>query len=145
VIQFSFRAPGAWTFWDFQYTEESNPIEDWYNNSLSEEARSEFDALLKVLRRTESHLQWLGFRGFLHGKKLQEERVWELGFRADNRSYRILGKFGDTRRQAIILVGCYHKSRVYTPVDALEQAYKRSRLLAERRAMICERPVNKDI
>jgi hypothetical protein len=28
--------------------------------------------------------------------------------------------FGEIRKQAIILLGCYHKAKVYTPADALE-------------------------
>ncbi len=118
-------------------------MEDWYR-SLSEEASDEFDALLKANRKIESHLQWLGFRKFLKGK-LKPERIWELGFHAGKRAYRIFGKFGESRKQAILLVGCYHKGGVYTPTDALDQAVTRSRMLAERKAVICARQVREDI
>ncbi len=138
VILFPLAVQDQWTFWDFQYSKDSNPIEDWCE-SLSEEASSAFDTLLRVLRTTDSHLQWLGFKGFLRGK-LKQERIWELEFRANKRQYRVLGKFGQIRKRAVILVGCYHKGRVYTPADALGQAYKRAKLLAEGRVMICERP-----
>lgn len=137
-----FPLGGLWSFWDFQYSADSNPIEDWYQ-SLSEEARDEFDALLKANRKTESHLNWLGFRKFLKGK-LKPERIWELEFHADKRAYRVLGKFGASRKQAIFLIGCYHKGGIYTPTDALDQAVRRARILAERK-LICERQVQEDI
>lgn len=140
VIQFP---TSPWTFWDFQFSGHSNPIEDWYRE-LSEEASAQFRTLLKVNAKTESHLQWLGFKRFLRGK-LKRERIWELEFRADKRQYRVLGKFGTGRKQAIILMGCYHKQGVYTPADAMEQAYKRARMLAERQAVICERRVDNSI
>jgi phage-related protein len=133
-----------WTFRDFQFSEDSNPIEDWYK-SLSEEGRSEFDTLLKVNQKTDSPIQWIGFKRFLKGKKFERERIWELEFRADKRQYRVLGRFGQIRKQAIILLGCYHKGTVYTPADALEQAYKRAKLLAEGRALTCDRPIREDI
>lgn len=120
-----------------------NPIEDWYQ-LLSEEASSQFDALLKANRKTESPLQWLGFKRFLGGE-LRRQRIWELEFYADKRQYRVLGKFGERRRQVILLAGCYHKGTVYTPVNALHEASNRARLLAGGRATICERPVDEDI
>jgi len=132
-----------WSFRDFQFSEHSNPIEDWYR-SLSEEGHSQFDALLKVNQKTDLPIHWIGFRKFLEGE-LKRERIWELEFQADKRQYRLLGKFGGIRKQAIILIGCYHKGKVYTPADALEQAYKRARLLAEGRAMTCGRAIREDI
>ena len=137
-----FKSEAYWSFWDFQYAKDSNPIEDWYGQ-LSEEAARRLDALLKVNSKTDSPHQWVGFKRFLQGG-LKQHRIWELEFHADKRQYRLLGKFGDVRKQAILLMGCYHKGRVYTPADALEQASKRAKLLAEGKAIICERPINED-
>ena len=121
VIEFDF--PGVWSFWDFQYPNNTDPVEDWYQE-LSEEAQFHFDGLLKDIHKTANPIHWVGFRRFLKGKS-QQERIWELEFKADKRQYRVLGCFGNARKQAILLVGCYHKQRVYTPPDALDLAYKR--------------------
>ena len=143
VIQFP--APPIWTFWDFIYPNGSNPIKDWYSGGdygLSDEGRYMFDALLKNMRRTENHLNWGGFRGFLKGAA-KSERIWEIGFQAEGKQYRVFSVFGG-RKQVILLVGCYHKQRVYTPADAIETAIKRSKLLAEKGATINERPIRDD-
>jgi hypothetical protein len=139
-----FPEDGVWTFWDFVSLDGSNPIDDWYQ-SLSEEAMSSFDALLKANQKIKLQIHWLGFKGFLKGAKLQDERIWELQFSADKRQYRVLGKFGDVRKQVILLVGCYHKGNVYTPPDALDLAPKRAKALREGKARIYERKVNNDI
>ena len=133
----------VWRFWDFVYTNNSNPIEDWYRDDLSDEARFVFDSLLKNICQIENHLEWGCFRGFMEGK-LREQRVWELGFRSDGRQYRLLGIFGPERRNATLLVGCYHKQKVYTPHDALNQAYTRSKALSEGRATYHERKIRID-
>ena len=51
-------------YWSFaDYVEGGqNPIEDWYCGSLSDEGRYRFDNLLKNTAKTESHLQWGGFK-----------------------------------------------------------------------------------
>ena len=133
----------VWRFWDFVYTNNSNPIEDWYRDDLSDEARFVFDNLLKNICQVENHLEWGCFRGFMKGK-LKEQRVWELGFRSDGRQYRVLGIFGPQRRNATLLVGCYHKQKVYTPPDALNQAYTRCNALSEGRATYHERKIRID-
>src|SRR5207245_9014382 len=102
-----------------------------------------FDGVLKNIRKTENHLQWSGFRRFLKGK-YKSERIWELGFYAEGRQYRILGLFGDQRKQVILLMGCYHKQQVYTPPDALDTAYKRAKDVHEGRAILRERKIEMD-
>jgi len=143
VIQFEMHS--EWSFWDFSFSEASNPIEDWYEAELSDEAKFKFDALLKNNKKTQSLLNWLGFKRFLKGKKFRSYRIWELEFYADRRQYRILAKFGEKRKQVILLIGCYHKGSVYSPIDALDQACKRASMLASGEAVICERPVKNDL
>jgi len=75
----------------------------------------------------------------------RRERIWELRFYADGRQYRILGKFGSIRKQAILLCGCYHKGRVYTPANAIETACKRSRALGSGEAKLCARKIRDNI
>lgn len=131
-----------WTFWDFSFWGGSNPIEEWYQ-SLSEEGMFRFDSLLKVNHKTALPINWVQLK-FLKGK-LAKHRIWELRFFADGRQYRVLGNFGEDRKRAILLLGCYHKGGVYEPPDALEQAVKRARMLTERKATCYERPIKDDI
>ena len=98
-----------WTFWDFQYENGSNPIDDWYQQ-LSEDATFQLNALLKMNQKIELPMNWQGSRGFLSGKP-RKERIWELGFVADRKQYRLMGIFAELRKHAIFLVGCYHKGR----------------------------------
>ena len=132
---------GRWRFWDY-ISGTNNPIENWYQG-LSEDAQYLFDSMLKNISKVESPLQWTAFKRFLQGK-LKEERIWELAFRADRRQYRILGIFGKQRKEAVLLLGCYHKDKKYTPTDALETAFKRARDFREGRARIRERPITTD-
>jgi hypothetical protein len=137
----SFPSPGKWSFHDF-VEGEWNPVEDWYNG-LSDGGKFQFDGLLKLLCKTEDHLQWIGFK-YLKGEP-KKERVWQLDFIADRRQYRVLGIFGAVRKQAVLLLGCYHKGNVYTPPDALSTAVKRAKRIRENKAGTRERTIRSDI
>ena len=138
----SSQEAGCWTFWD--YVEgTSTPIEDWYQ-SLSEDAQLLFQGTLKNISKTEIPIQWVGFKRFLRGK-LKIERIWELAFTADKRQYRILGLFGDTRKQVVFLMGCYHKQGNYTPMDALKTALKRAKALKNKTGGLRERKIKTDL
>ena len=139
VIEFPLS--GVWSCFDFGYLNGTNPIEDWYQE-LSDDAKLHFDGLLKDNHKTENPIHWIGFRRYMKGK-LQEEKIWELGFYAAARQHRVLGKFGAIRKHAILLIGCYHKAHVYTPADALEAAYKRAKALSEGR--LHERKIRYDL
>lgn len=102
------------------------------------------DDLLKNIHKTEIPKDWVGSRGFLKGK-YREMKIWELGFQADKRQYRILGVFGKKRKQATLLVGCNHKQRVYTPPDALDLAFERSKKLLRGEARQHERKIKENI
>jgi phage-related protein len=138
------QQPTTWTFVDC-VCGGTNPIQDWYENDLSEEAQDLFDALLKNISKTEQHTNWTGFRRFLKGEQVQKQRIWELEFRADKRQYRVLCKFGTKRKEIILLMGCYHKQSVYTPADAIDQATKRAKKLSEGEAYTCERAIEENI
>lgn len=135
------NAPQQWTFWDF-VTVTNTPIEDWYS-SLSDEAQNLLRALLKNNSKIELPIHWIGWKGFLQGK-YKSERIWELFFRADKRQYRVFCIWGDGKK-VILLVGCYHKGKVYTPADALDTALKRVKSLKEGRATLRERKIETDI
>jgi hypothetical protein len=137
----SFPSSTLWSFFDY-IEGDRNPIEDWYRE-LSEEGKYAFDSLLKNTHKIESHLRWGGFK-LLKGK-LKEERIWQLDFIADKKQYRLLGVFGEMRKHAVLIIGCYHKGDVYTPQNALETACKRAKLLREGRAGTRERKIRTDI
>lgn len=132
------RWTGAWTFWDYVSPSGNNMIEGWRLQDLSDDGRLIFDKLLKNIRRTENHLNWLGFRRFI---KLHKDKVWELEFSSDGRAYRVLGDFAG-EKQAVLLIGCYHKGRNYTPADAINQAFERKRLLKNGTASHDERKIS---
>lgn len=136
-----FPSPPLWSFFDY-VMEGHNLIEEWYQEELSEEAQFNFDAVLKNQQKVESVLNWTGFK-YLKGKP-KEERIWQLDFIADKRQYRLLGVFGERRKNAVLILGCYHKGDNYTPKDALEMARKRARALREGRAKTSERKIKSD-
>jgi len=137
----SFPSPPLWSFFDY-VSDGQNPIEEWYQKELSEEAQFIFDTLLKNQQKIESVLNWTGFK-YLQGKP-KEERIWQLDFKADKRQYRLLGVFGEERKNAVLILGCYHKGDNYTPRDALETARKRAKALREGRAETNERKIQSD-
>jgi hypothetical protein len=118
-----------------------NPIEAWYQE-LSEVAKFEFDTLLKNLCMMEKLGDWVGFK-YLKGEP-SKEKIWQLDFRADGRQYRLLGVFGSERKQAVLLIGCYHNP-TYTPRDTFATAIKRAKALREKKASTYERKIKLDI
>ena len=136
-----FPSSPFWSFFDY-VANGHNLIEEWYLNDLSEEAQFTFDALLKNQRKVESVLNWAGFK-YLKGKP-KEERIWQLDFIADRRQYRLLGVFGVGRKNAVLILGCYHKGDNYTPRDALEMARKRAKAIREGKAELHERKIKSD-
>ena len=128
----------VWTFWDYVSPSGNNMIEEWRVRDLSDEGKLMFSKLLKNIRNTENHLNWVGFRKFI---RLGKDKVWELEFFSDGRQYRVLGDFAGEKR-AVLLIGCYHKGRVYTPADALDQALRRKGFLKNGTATCCVRRIS---
>ena len=141
------HSQGNWRFFDYSTLSE-NHIEEWYQN-LSIEGQILFGSLLKNNYKTSLFKDWMGFRGFLRGKA-STHKIWELGFKSDRRQNRILGIFSEQeRRQAIFLIGCYHKEKRYVPPNAIETACKRAnnlqKDLQEGRAVLNERTIKFDV
>ena len=135
----------VWTFVDCTILQSgSRPFEDWYQKELSDDGRLTLDSLLKVNHKTKDHLQWMGFRGFLKGKA-REHRIWELGYKADGRQYRVFGIFGSVRKRAIVLAGCYHKMGNYYPPNAINAACEMARKVKEGKVMFLERKIKSDL
>lgn len=140
-----FKWPDVWAFVECSNRLSGNrPLEEWYQNTLSEGARFQFDSLLKMNHKTKNHKEWQGFRGFLKGKA-DRYKIWELGFKADGRQYRVFGIFGNARRQAILLCGCYHKMCVYMPPNIIKSACAMVTAIKEGRMNLHERKINSDL
>jgi len=116
-------------YWSFNdYVEGGqNPIEVWRINGLTDTGRFAFNSLLKNTAKTANHLQWGGFDP-LQGKP-KKHKIWELKFFADGKQYRVLGVFFGPAKNVVLLIGCSHKGKVYTPPNALETAIKRAKAL----------------
>jgi hypothetical protein len=137
--------PENWTFVDCTVLSTGRrPFEEWYQKKLSDGGRFTLDGLLKTIHKTKNHLEWMGFRGFLKGKAA-EYRIWELGFKADGRQYRVFGMFGAVRKRAILLGGCYHKMVVYSPPNAISSACKVAREIKAGRVIWNERKIKTDL
>ena len=68
-------------------------------------------------------------------KKLtNEDPLYEIRYKAFNRSERALGYFDDTERVFVILLICHHKDRVYTPRDAFKIAHQRLEAIRDQSA-----------
>jgi hypothetical protein len=118
------------------------PIQDWYDE-LSDYGKQLLDGILKNNSKIADHLQWSGFRKYLKGGEMQGQGIWELGFFADDRQYRLLGVF-DGEKRAVFLMGCYHKGGNYTPPNALATTLTRKKLLLQGQGKRHERKVNTD-
>jgi Gp49-like protein DUF891 len=129
------EVPIWWSFHD--YVDGGNPIEDWYVNDLLDGGRFGFDNLLKDSSKIKSELQWSGFK---YPPDLRKEKIWQLAFTADSKQYRVLGVFRPGR-QAVLLIGCYHKGKVYTPPNALDTVLKRAKFLREGKVSTRERKI----
>jgi hypothetical protein len=127
-----FRKPDqGWIF--FTYEEDGrDAIEDWYN-SQSFEAQLAFDKLLKQIQKVRNHLDWVGYRHKLHGEKYR--KLFELEFIADKRANRILCMFHG-EKITVLLCGCYHKGKKWTPAGALDIAAKRAKKVQDGTAKI---------
>jgi hypothetical protein len=128
VILFPQAKSTVWLFEDFVHPNGSNPIQEWLNQQ-SDEVQEMFNSVLKNMRDTEQHIDWVSWRRFLQGEA-RKHRIWEIGFQAEGRQYRVMGVFAG-RKLVILLAGCYHKGKVYTPHDAIDSAIKSTRALKE--------------
>jgi hypothetical protein len=119
----------------------NNPIESWYQ-ALSEEEQDTFDALLKPNQKIELPINWGGMK-VMQGE-CKKEAIWEWRFRADGPQQRILGVFGEKRKHAVFLIGCYHKQEIYKPPDCLTTAIKRAKRGREGTTHVIERTIESD-
>lgn len=131
----------GWRFFDY-LEGANNPIEDWYQGLL-EEGQDVFDAVLKLNQKAEHPANWQDCK-MLEGEG-KEQGIWEWRFFADGRQQRVLGIFGENRKEAIFLIGCTHKQRIYSPPNCLKTAVRRAKDFRNGKAVTRERKVRQDI
>jgi hypothetical protein len=126
-----------WHFFDYLLNGRSD-IED----RLSEGGKDLFDALLKQNRKTNLPIHWGGMK-ILQGE-YKAEGLWEWRFFSDGCQQRVIGMFGEKRKQAIFLIGCYHKQKVYTPPNCLDTALLRAKAV-RKGAPVRERAIRENL
>ena len=111
-----------WTFYDYVSPLGSNEITDWYA-ALGEEEREVFDGFLKALSKTRK----LGEPDVKKLKGRQNRGLFELRFTAERKEHRVLGGYGPEGADHgfIMLIGCTHEQKIYSPPSAFETARKR--------------------
>ena len=130
------KAAEKWRFFDYA------GFEEWYWG-LSEEGRDTFDSMLKTNWNTPIPKYWNSSK-MLQGE-YKQEGLWEWCFFADGCQQRVIGIFGMKRREAIFLLGCTHKQRVYQPTDCLNTALKRAKEVQQGKATLNGRAVRSNL
>jgi hypothetical protein len=131
-----------WTFYDWVDLGGTNPIEKWLAEQ-SDEVRMYFTSMLKDAQKTREYRQWTGYRHPMTGRA-GKAGVHELGFKAEGIQYRILIKF-DGLMQSVLLCGCYHKGKRWTPEEAPDTAADRAKALTQGKATKRERKIEDDL
>jgi hypothetical protein len=118
--------PGAnsWTFMSFVRPSGTDVAVEW-DVDQTLEAGLAFQNLVKTDGKTKDHTQWTSWRHKMKGDP-GKHGVVELGFKADNREYRVLSKFNGSMCIVVLCI-CYHKGSVWTPSDAVSTATDRAK------------------
>ena len=89
-------------------------IAQWYED-LSTQERADADRFIDNVRKVRDW-SWPDYTHLFSG-------IGELRWKSCNKQHRLLGFFSG--EAWVVLHGCYHKGRTYTPHDSLETAKKR--------------------
>lgn len=133
--------PELWEFFDYGTTERSL-IDDWLDEQ-PEGVQDIFEAVFKSNRKIADPKNWQDSRK-MEGK-LAKEGIWEYRIQYANVQYRLLGVFGPHKKQAVFLIGCTHKMKIYCPQDCLKTAIKRARAVRRKEATLHERKIQENI
>ncbi|NIM42981.1 MAG: hypothetical protein GTN84_16495 [Hydrogenophaga sp.] len=90
-------------------------------NSYDDYAREAFSRAVAHLAVTERE-QWQSPQA---KKLVNEDPIYEIRYKANNRATRALGYFAEGGESFVIVLICYHKGRVYSPAGAFKSAHKR--------------------
>ena len=138
----------TWEFVDYVSPAGTNLIEKWFRKDLAVSEESDLTALLKMLQKQEVWGTQESLRNYeaLAGAKYQG--LAEIRLPGENNiPMRLIG-FRDpdlTRHKFTFLIGCRHKGRRgYDPVDCLDTAVKRKKLLTTGEGSTCEHTFDND-
>lgn len=110
-----------WTFETFVSASQRNDVQTTID-AYDDHAREAFSRAVKHLSITPIQ-QWQE----PHFKKLKgQDHIYEIRYKADQRSTRAFGFFEESRRVFVIVLIGFHKGRVYHPHDAFEIAQRRA-------------------
>jgi hypothetical protein len=124
-----------WTFRDYLSPAGNNSIKAWYE-ALDPDAQADFDTTLGNLAGVENWLfPPIAEFSRLRGKKFRQ--LGEIRWKTANVQHRVIG-YAESGRVFVLLIGAYHKQRVYTPHSALDEAVRRRALLRLGRARTIE-------
>ena len=122
-----------WKFMDFRSPSGNNQIAKWYAD-LDPREQADFDTLIKILGNSE---KWDSKDcASISGKKYQG--LSELRFKQCDKQHRVIGFANKDTHEYMLLIGCFHKDKVYKPPGALDQAVKRRNQVNSGEASICD-------
>jgi hypothetical protein len=125
----------VWHFMDYISPQGRNVITDWHAGLLRQE-QSDFLAVIRILAKMQP---WRG-RAFkiLTGKY---QGMGEIRFTSERKEHRVIGFVWPSPRQFTMLIGCFHKQRVYHPANAFDTALQRKKFLEQGKGSVRERKI----
>ena len=122
-----------WKLFQYQSWSERKAIDDWRKDLPVGLPRADLDNFLKMVAKKDKW-EWPDFR-WLTGKKYQG--LGELRWTSGNVPHRIIGYFR-ADHEYVMLLGCTHNKKKYSPPDALETAVRRQEQIHYKEATSCE-------
>jgi hypothetical protein len=117
-------------FLDYLMPSRNNAIADWYCRQ-SVDCRVAFDDLLDILSKKANWSE-------PEFKRLQAG-LGEIRWKVDDVQHRVIGCAWKNPHGYLLLIGCTHKQRVYSPPDAIETADRRHRgIVFQGKGGVCE-------
>ena len=122
-----------WKLFQYQSGSGRKAIDDWRKDIPVGLPRADLDNFLKIVAKKD---KWeYPDLDSLQSKKYQG--LSELRWRSGNVPYRIIG-YSQADHEYVMLIGCTHNNKKYTPPDALGTAVKRRDKINSGEATICE-------
>jgi hypothetical protein len=123
-------------FLDFRSAAGNNLIAAWYC-AQSVECRAMFDSLLDTL----SEMREWRYPEF----KRLDDGLGEIRWQEGKVQHRVIGCWWKQPSGFLLLIGCTHKQKIYSPPDALATADARRRgLLFQNKGSVCDHESQED-
>jgi len=125
----------VWQFMDYISPQGRNVIADWHAGLLRQE-QSDFLAVIRILAKMQ---HWRG-RAF-KPLKGPYQGMGEIRYTSERKEHRVIGFVWPSAQQFTMLIGCFHKQRVYHPTNAFNTALQRRKFLEQGKGSIRERKI----